>query len=519
MRTLLYILFLLLITTPVLADKGQNAMKAYNLGEYDRAQQLFVKAISSEKSKSTKAMYNFYLGECYRHKCIYKKAANAYNHAVRANYIDDSALLYMGDCLRACGDYNGAAEAYARYLIKHEKHLTAMRGMESCKMLEKHEDIIAAYDYKNPVDTGYVVQLAKQFNSKYSDYCPAYFGDDFDVVYFTTMRMTKHRKKVNRITGQGNSNIYMTKIDARGSWTEPEQLGDPFSRTIDDGTPCITSDGKTMYFTRCPYDPQGESTAQAFSIERSGGRWGEPQRIIPGNDSTMMVAHPAISPDGETLYFVSDREGGLGGKDIYMSKKQPDGSWGEAENMGGMINSRGDEMFPYVRDDGTLYFSSNGHVGLGGLDIFEAKLVETGRYEVRNLGFPMNSPGDDFGIIFRGMREEGYFSSNRASNKGIDKIYSFVLPEQIFTIEGTIHDLKGNVPNKAFIRIVGTDGTNLKMRATEDGYFDKTLEKDQDYIILFGGQGCENQKYEISTRDKKRSETFNLEIKLKNVKK
>ncbi len=519
LRLFLGVLCVALLATSCRGGKGAKGMKAYEIGEYDRAQKMLQDAYRSEDNRAEKAKYCFYLAESYRHLGLYKKAASSYNRAVRYHYSDDMALLHMGDCYRAAGDFSSAADAYARYLVKHENSLQAKDGMRSCKLLEAKLPEIEAYNYKIAPDSGYIVALAKPFNSKYSDYSPTYAGDDFETIYFTSMRVAKRRKKMNRITGQGNSNIFFTQIEANGEWGVPEALDDPFSTQIDDGTPSLTADGKTMYFTRCPYNPEAENNAEAYEVRRSGGRWGEPVRVIPGGDSTMMVAHPAISPDGNTLYFVSDKEKGIGGKDIYSTEKLEDGSWSEAQNLGAMINTKGDELFPYVHTDGTLYFASNGHIGLGGLDIYRARKNENGRYEVENMGFPINSPSDDFGITFKGMRDEGYFTSTRSNAKGIDNIYSFRLPEVVFMLEGNVHDAAGKVPNRSIVRIVGSDGTNIKISPNADGVFGQMLNRDVDYVLLCGAKGYENQKHTFSTRDKGRSETIKLNISLKNAQK
>lgn len=498
-------------------SKGAAGMQAYEIGEYDRAEKLLASAAQREENRYLRGQYSYYLAECYRRKALYKKAATQYNRAIRANFADPDILLLMGDCLRACGDFDGAADAYARHLVKQENDLRAKNGNTSLKLAQQEQVRMEQYDYREAPDSGYVVQLARPFNSKYSDYSPAFAGDDYEVVYFTSMRVPNRRKKMNRITGQGNSNIYTSFIDGRGQWIAPEPLEEPFSTQIDDGTPSFSADGKTMFFTRCPYNDELPNNAECYMTQRSGGRWTEPMRIIPGNDSTMMVAHPAISPDGSELFFVSDRKGGIGGKDIYVSHLSADGAWGEAENLGAMVNTRGDELFPYVRADGSLYFASDGHVGLGGLDIYCTKKNEAGRYEVTNLGFPINSTADDFGIVFRGMRESGFFCSNRGNAKGIDNIYSFELPELVFMLEGMLKDAKGQIPKKAFVRLVGSDGTNVKLRPAEDGRFGQTLNKDTDYILLLGAPGFENQRHTLSTKGKARSTTLTINATLQNA--
>jgi peptidoglycan-associated lipoprotein len=497
--------------------KGVAAKKSFEIGEYDRAQKMFDKAYNSEKNRYSKGEYAFYLAECYRLKGLYKKAASTYNRAIRYKYDRDLTYLLMGDCYRNVGDYEQAREAYKTYLTLSSGSLLARNGLASCDMAEPHFLGMDEYDFSVVPDSGYSIAQAKQFNSKFSDYSPAFVGEDYDVVYFTSMRMPKKRKKTNRITGQGNSNIYMSKIDGSGKWTEPEPLAEPFGQQIDDGTPSLTPDGKTMFFTRCPYDASKPNVAECYEITRSGGKWGEPLRVIPGGDSTMMVAHPAISSDGNTLYFVSDREDAIGGKDIYVTNRAADGSWSEAENLGAMVNTQGDELFPYVRDNGMLYFSSNGHPNYGGLDIFKAVKNEGGRYIVTNMGLPINSHYDDFGILFEGNRERGFFCSNRGNAKGVDNIYSFELPEVVISLETSVTSLSGEPLEKVMVRLIGSNGSNEKLRPAEDGTIALYLDNDVDYLVLCTAKGHVNKKLTLSTKGKRKSETIHLNVKLEPI--
>lgn len=495
-------------------NRGLKAHKAFEIGEYDRAATLYAKALLGEKNKYNQGVYNFQMGECYRRKGMYRQAASAYGKADRLKYRDNIIYLRLGDCFRATGNFEKALENYEMYKIVAPANARfADAGIEACKLAMAKWETMTGYDYKNAPDSGYVLTLAKQFNSKFSDYCPAYVDDEYEIVYFTSMRVPKRRRKLNRVTGQSNSTIYMSKVDGKGDWTEPEMIGEPFDIKMDDGTPSITSDGKTMFFTRCPYKGDTENNAECYETTRSGGRWGELKRVMPGGDSTMMVAHPAISPDGQTLFFVSDKDGGVGGKDIYYTTKNTDGSWSEAVNAGGIVNTSGDEMFPYVRSNGDLYFSSNGHGGYGGFDIFRAVKNEAGRYVISNMDVPINSQGDDFGIVFKGNKEEGLFTSNRG-NKAIDNLYTFVLPEVILVYEGRLTDSDGKALPKAFVKVIGSDGTNQKLKPSEEGTFGFRAEPNTTYLIQCGARGYVNQKITVSTQGKKKSENIVLDVKL-----
>lgn len=493
--------FLLLLVFSCGSRKQSAALKSFEIGEYHRAEGRLKVVYNSEKNKFAKGQHSFYLGECYRLINMPKKAASAYNKAVRYKYSDPFTLLYLAESYRKTGDYVKAMEAYRQYLEKKSFDALANNGILSCKMA-----------LEAPIIQPWQVEKVKAFNSKYSDFSPAFGGASYDQVYFTSMRSDKKKRKLNRITGQGNSSIYLTKLDAKGVWTKPEKMEEPITSAFDDGTPNMGFDGKTMYFTRCPYVNTQPNTAQVFEVQRSGGRWGEPVQVIPGGDS-VMVAHPAIAPDGSTLYFVSDRPGGYGGKDLYKSVKY-EGQWGMAENLGSAINTPGDEMYPYVRHDGTLYFSSDGHIGFGGLDIFKVEFDDQGRERVVNLGKPLNSESDDFGIVFQGKKESGFFSSSRGSAKGYDDIFSFIMPEVVFDLYGSVQFSSKKSASNINLRLVGTDGTNQKLAVGEDGSFGCRLEKNTDYVLMASAPGFYNTKENFSTRSMTGSQTIEVTLKM-----
>ncbi len=496
------LLFLLMIFLFSCSSRKQSAaLKSFEIGEYHRAEGRLKLVYNKEKNKFAKGQHSFYLGECYRMINMPKKAASSYNKAVRNKYSDPLALLYMAESYRKSGDYGKALEGYQQYLEKKSFDVLAQNGILSCQMA-----------MGAPIAQAWRVEKAKMFNSKNSDFAPALTGSSFDQIYFTSMRTVQKKRKLNRITGQGNSSIFVSHIDGKGEWTKPERMEEPISSAYDDGTPNMSSDGKTMFFTRCPYVNTQANTAQVFEVERSGGRWGEPVRIIPGGDSTM-VAHPAISPDGNTLYFVSDRAGGFGGKDIYKSDFVA-GEWSAAVNMGSSINTPGDEMYPYVRSDGTLYFCSNGHIGFGGLDIFRVETDEQGRQSVRNMGKPLNSESDDFGIVFEGKRDAGFFSSSRGSAKGYDDIFSFALPEVNYELLGNIQFPSHKRSDVVNVRLIGTDGSNQKLVLGTDGAFGCRLEKNTDYVLLASAEGFYNAKENFSTRTVSGEPTIKVTLKM-----
>ncbi len=489
----LFIFILLVLSSCAGSKKVGQAQKAYEIGEYTRAASLYKKAYQKEDNKFYKGQYSWYLGQCYRITNKPTKAASAYSKAVRYKCEEREAELYMAECYRKAGKIDKAVPVYESYLEKVPNDIRAQRGLASCMMLQK-----------DPKPNRYQVVKEKKLNSKFSDFAPAYGGTEYDYVIFTSMRTEGKSKRKNRITGQGTSSLYYSKKNTKDEWDEPVLFEEPINNEkFDDGVACVSAGGKEMMYTRCKFDNEKPVGAEIVACKRQGGYWDEPAVISLALDSALLdstvIAHPAISPDGETLYFVSDMPGGIGGKDIWKSSKIGDGQWGEPVNMGTVINTPGDEMFPYVRADGMLYFSSDTHIGFGGLDIFRAEKDELGNWQVSNMGRPINSEGDDFGIVFQDKDERGMFSSSRGSAKGVDNIYSFVLPKLKFQLNGSILNENKEVVKGAYLRLIGSDGTTLKMNVATDGTFKVKLNSNTDYVFMVAAKGYLNQKVKFST--------------------
>ncbi len=500
--SLYFILISILFTGCIGGSKLGNANKAYLIGEYDRAAVQFKKAYNKEKNKYTKGEISYYLGECYRKTNKPQKATMQYARAVRYKYEKADAGLYLGDTYRASGKYEKALEAYEAYIEINPLDKRAHNGIASCKLA-----------MNDSLTSRYTVEKVRKLNSnRYSDFSPGYASTDYDQVYFSSMRTEKKKRKKNHITGQGGCNIYMSRIDAKGEWTDPVLLDETINTIFDEGSATMSSEGKNMLFTRCRYDKEKPLSAEIYQVSRSGGKWSEPTQIIVGD--SVLVAHPSISPDGETLYFVSDMPGGEGGKDIWKASKSGDGNWGEPVNMGNLINTAGDEMFPSVRKDGSLYFSSNAQIGYGGLDIFRAAFdEEENNWVVSNLGRPINSEADDFAITFKGLEESGLFSSSRGSSKGIDNIYSFTLPKLEFSIKGQVYSQKTEEPiTEAYLRLIGTDGTNVKLNIRNDGTFGAKLSPQTEYVFMVASKGYFNYKHKLSTVGLGNNKIFDFEV-------
>ena len=489
----------------------RKADKKYEVGEYFTASTMYNRIYPKVKLKDRplKAYSAYKLGECYRLINESEKAERAYGNAIRYNHKDSIAYLHYANILRQNKKSKDAITQYDIYLEKHPDDIRAINGKTSALEIEEWRN--------NP--TRYIVNKSSFFASKKTEASPSFPGGDPDVIYFNSTRENKDVGGGNsKITGVRNNDIFMAKRNSLGEWDNILPVEGEINTDFDEGSASFSADGKTMFFTRC-YVEKGESRgAQICSVTRSGGKWGKVTDIKLSNDSSITFAHPTPSPDGRFLYFVSDLPGGYGGKDIWRSEKNGT-QYGAPVNLGPSINTPGDEMFPYMREDGTLYFSSNGLPGFGGLDIFYATEMEDGSWTVSNMMYPVNSNGDDFGISFIAGQEKGMFTSNRGEKKGYDKIYEFELPAIEFLIDGKVSDMNGDPLTDATVRIVGDDGTNTKMKTKKDGSFKVSLNKNVRYVLLGNCRGFLNQKEEAMTLDLEESKIFPIHFTLASLSK
>jgi len=491
----------------------KKADKRFAIGEYYAAGELYRRVYGSisSKDKPLRARISFQQGECYR-LINYNRAERSYSNAIRYNYSDSIAFLRYAQILQRNGKYAEAAINYSIYLQKNSNDTVAKNGLIASQM--------AAVWKKEP--TRYVVRRADFFNTRRTDnFSPAFLGSSADMMIFTSSRAFNKKlvQKNNAITGLPNNNMFMARKNAGGKWEKPDLLeGEVNTLDGDDGVCAFSPDGKTMYFTRARKVLNGEIGTEIYSSNRAGGTWSTPQVIKIFEDSTVSVAHPAIAPDGQTLYFVTDYKKGLGGKDIFKATLE-NGVCKYIENLGSQINTSGDEMFPTMREDGRLYFSSNGLGGFGGLDIFIATPLKAGGWNVENAGVPVNSQADDFGMTFAGSTESGFFTSNRNETRGYDAIWSFELPELAYILEGKVVDEKGNVVPDARVRMVSNNGTNARVQAKKDGMYRFKLDKNAEYVLMASARGYLNQKNELSTQGLNDSKTFTLDFQLSAISK
>ncbi|MDR2684690.1 MAG: OmpA family protein [Prevotellaceae bacterium] len=510
LKLLLCILALCVLAGCSLEQQLAKADKLYSDGAYFQVEKKYRKLFRkiNKKDKKRKAEIAYKIGECNRILFNTKKAVNSYNSAIRYNFSDSTIFLNIAKSYKILGNYDQASKNYSLFLTKNSLNSEALAGLSSCAQAREM--------LKNP--TRYKVRPATEFNSrKSSDICPAFIGSDGNSILFTSNRDVSKKQKTSVITGKFNYDIYTSKKNKDGKWEKPQYLKE-FNTSDDDGTTTVTADGREIYFTRCWAEAGQTRGGEIMSAVRSGGQWAEPQPVILFKDSSITAAHPAISPDGKYLYFVSDNKSGFGGKDIYISEKNGE-EWNAPENLGEKINTSGNEMFPSFSPDGTLYFASDGHQGFGGLDIFSAKKDSLGKWVVENLLPPLNSSFDDFGITFAQSGKEGYFTSNRGNGKALDKIYYFELPEFAYVVEGKITDENGNQLSDAIVKLVGNDGNIVKQRVKKDGTYRIKLSKDVNYVMLASNRGYLNSSEKVTTLNEKNSKTYNKNFRLPSISK
>ncbi|NDW13375.1 hypothetical protein D0T50_10790 [Bacteroides sp. 214] len=508
-KKLLYIITLLLLLTSCGVGRSlKKADESYARGEYFNAAGHYKKAYSRLKPKERKQRGEvaYKMGECYRLINYTVKAKGAYMNAIRYKYQDSISYYYLAEMLRKNGEYKAAEIQYQRYLEFNPTSVSALNGLQSCAL--------AAQWKANP--TRHIIRKNTLFTSRRSEYSPMFAGTDPDVLYLTSTRNEAKGSDLNGITGVKSADIFLSKRDEKKQWQKPKVIESDINSEFEDGACCFSPDGQTMYFTRCRRTANVDVYAEIYSSQRTGANWGAPQKCIIINDSLSSVAHPAVSPAGDYLYFTSDMPGGYGGLDIWRINFTRDGL-GFVDNLGPEVNSAGDEMFPTFSEDGTLYFSSNGHPGMGGLDIFKATLQPNGKWHIENMKHPVNSQADDFGMTFEPGTQRGFFSSNRGDASGKDHIYSFELPEVIYTLTGWVYDREGDPLSESLVTIVGDNGTYLKVNVKNDGSFTQRVDPDVRYVMLASCKGYLNNKQELETDTVQSNKEYELEFPLSSI--
>lgn len=491
-----YIILALLAVVLTMACSSEKGIKKGDqyaaIMEYNEAAKEYKKAYRkiSPKERSKRAEVAWKMGECYRKSNSPVFAVGAYQNAVRYGYPDSMAVLYLAGAQLEKGDYKASQKNYEAFLEKNPENRMAQIGLQSARQ---------SADWKKS-PSRYIVKKAKELNGQRSDFCPAYVGEDTTMIVTTSTRKDATGDEISGITGQECADLFITKRDEKGKWQKTERIDGDVNGEYEDGACAFTPDGKMMYFTRCTSDPESPRYAAIYKSSRSDAAWGKAEPVNISNDTLSAYAHPAVSPDGEWLYFTSNMAGGQGGLDLWrMYIGTVKSKEGVIENLGDCINTEGDEQFPAFGPQGELFFSSDGYPGMGGLDIFFAVQENDSVWNINNVGAPINSNGDDFGITFAPGLYRGYFSSNRGDARGWDHIYSFFLPETVHTLYGWIYEKDGYELPDGMIYLVGDDGTNSCMNVTKEGAYKVRVTPGVEYVMLGTCKGYLNVMHELKT--------------------
>lgn len=486
MKRVLVLSISLLFTALVFAQKDytKEADNAWKSESYFTAVDLYKKAYTKEKKKEEKIRIIYRIGECYRLIENPELAIEWYLKSEKAKYGDEDPklYLYLAETHRLTGKYSEAKEYYNTYKGIVPSDPKGEEGFLACEKAEKWTE----------KPTAYIVENVSQLNSKQYDYSPTLLGRKNDEMIFVSSRPGTMGNELDSRSGESYTDLFYSEQDRKGKWSIPQPLAVPVNTEFNEGSGTITYRDKEIYYTHCPMEKNKSMGCQIWKATKRATDWVEPVKMEFFDDS-VTVGHPSISNKDELLFFSSDAPGGKGGKDIWFVAWDKDSkAWGEPQNVAS-INTPGDEMFPFIKDDGALYFASDGHIGMGGLDMFKAE--QTGKNQwgnVENLRYPLNSPAHDFGIVFMGNRDKGYFTSNRGGGKGGDDIYSFKLPPIIYVLQGTIRDVTCNSPIAgATVKLIGTDGSSVETITDAQGFYKFDKKENEDRYIQ------ENTSYTI----------------------
>jgi peptidoglycan-associated lipoprotein len=500
-----------------------SADKYFKNHKYQIAIYKYKKALSKVKNKvEERNRINYQLAECYRLTNNYRSALSQYKRLIRAKYHEKNPniILLYAESLKTNNKHQEAKVQYIKYLEIVPESTIAKNGIIAC-------DSINSW-LSNP--TKHQIKNLSKINSRESDFAPAYGSRTYNTIIFTSTRKEATGKQKDEWTGQKFSDLFISRINRQGKWSKPVLLDNKdndlenvntINSEANEGTPFLNNNFTKIYFSRCA-NKKTDAGCQIYTSKRIGRRWSKPQLVRLAKDSISVIGHPCLSSDELTIYFASDRRGSIGGKDIwYATRKNKNEKFDHPKNLGNKINTEKDEVFPFIKNDSLLYFSSNGHISIGGLDIFVSKKDKYGNWSSpKNLKIPINSYRDDFGIVFHKKKEEGFFSSNRKGSKG-DDIYSFKIPAIKFSIHGNIKNIETKQALSGVkIKLHGSDGTTVNTLSNKEGLYSfnsSQVNKNIDYEIKIGIDDYFNKTSELSTVDLKKSQEFELNYQLQKI--
>ena len=480
-KTTLLITFAFLFSLGLMAQRGKTevADDLFEKQQYSVAVDKYKKAYSKTKDRSEKNRIRFQMAECYRFMNVTKRAEATYKSLVRTKYYKEKpiVLMHYANMLKINQKYDEAVVQFEEYIKLKPDDPRGSDGMKSCLMQKEWVEHPTNHQITNP----------KKVNSREDDFSACYGSDNFNDLIFTSNREGSTGKDSDDWTGQNFTDLFYTRIDRKGEWSVPDLLEaeGKINTETNEGSPMMNSNFTKLYFARCGNAKNEESGCHIYTSEKMGRNYSDPEIVNLGGDSTSTIGSPTLSDDELMIVFVSDFPNGYGEKDLwYAKRKSKSEDFGRAKNLGPQVNTLDNEYFPFLRSDTVLYFSSNGHIGMGGLDIFKSTFNGENWGVPVNIGYPMNSSADDFAIVFNPVaEEEGFFCSNRKEmdgvrSKGGDDIWHFVVPPIEFTLFGIVKDDRTLLfIQDAKVQMIGSDGSSIEIKTNSLGRYE--FNKDQ----------------------------------------
>jgi len=474
MKTRFFVAFILMLmlSQKLFAQQGQpsyqfeldKATNAYNSKKYNTAAGLYKKVYPKIKDAEQKQKVLFYIAESYRLGNNYTQAIKWFEEVISAKYPDPVILYSYGNLLKYFEKYDDASRTFGDYLFEMPDDNKAKIALNSCNIAQQWK--------ANPQK--FTINNVKEWNTEFGDYSPFYSKGK---VFWTSSRKESTGALVFEWTGQKMSDIF--EADYTSGFGKPTNVQGKINTPYNDGVACLDSTQNTMYFTQCNGAEGKGINCKIYVSYKQNNLWGEPT-LLPFNSDSFSCGQPSISANGKQLFFSSDMPGGFGEKDIYISNfDEVKAVWQAPKNLGNMVNTFDDDMFPFISENNELYYSSKGKIGLGGLDIFKTQ-DSANTYKVpQNLQSPINSGGDDFGIAFLPQNAQkpnapiAFFTSNRMDGLGDDDIYSISIKPFVFLVKGKVLERETNAPiNKSLVALTSNEGKNLfTVNTTEKGEF------------------------------------------------
>lgn len=484
-----------------------DARAQYLRGEYYAASRTYQDLYrdTPREQQALRGVISYEMAENYRRLNQSTRALTAYGNAIRFKYPDTVMHLHYAQMLHREGKYPQAADAYRYFLRLKPGHPLALNGLRGTELVLLWRD----------KPSRYAVRRMELFLSGHSEFSPILAQND-ELLYFTSSGNEATGESASAVTGMKYNDLFLSSKNRRGEWQKPKRIESEINTEFDEGTPSISPDGERMYYTYSAMDPAHPTSTGIYLSRRINAAWrtGQPLHIA-GGDSLSVFAHPAVSSSDRYLCFVSDMPGGYGGKDIWRGLISSAGEVVSVENFGPEINTVGDELFPCMLSDTILCFSSDGHPGMGGLDLFMAtKQPDADRWQVANLQPPLNSPGDDFGITFEKGMKSGFFSSNRNDTRGYDHIYSFEYKDERMTVEGFAVDQDDRLIPGAIISVVGSNGTRYRFVTDQQGVYRFTGERGVDYLLMASAEGFLNQRQSLRTGNSEKDTVYYVDFEM-----